>query len=163
MFFDQTVEYALRVMACLALQHDGGKLTSKELSDQSNVPQAYLSKVLRQMVTAKLLNAEKGHRGGFSLARPLSRVSLYDVFEVFLEARLPRTCVFGLDVCSDANPCVLHHRWKQLRLSFESWAKSTTLADIRDDVLSAKAPAPHLRHWKLIAEEHSGASAKRKK
>ena len=154
MFFDQTVEYALRVTACLALQIEGGKVSSLDLAEQTGVPKAYLSKVLRRMVEAKLLKAEKGHGGGFSLARPSTKLRLYDVIEVFTADKGPRRCVFGLDVCSNVNPCVLHNRWQQLRLSFEDWAKNTTLADIHQDVMSAKDPAPHLRRWKAIAEGH---------
>lgn len=153
MFFDQTVEYALRVMACLALQSEGGKVRSQELAEQTGVPRAYLSKVLRRMVTAGLLDAEKGHKGGFCLAKPAEKVRLYDVIEVLVVDKLPRRCVFGLDVCSDTTPCVLHNRWRQLRLLFEDWAKKTTLADIRHDVGSMKDSSPHLRRWKALLLE----------
>lgn len=156
MFFDQTVEYALRVTACLAMQNEGGKVSSQDLADQAGVPKAYLSKVLRRMVNAKLLKAEKGHGGGFSLARPIGKIRLYDVIEVFVADRLPRRCVFGLDVCSDTNPCVLHNRWKEMRLSFEEWAKQTTLADIQKDVKSTKNTTPHLRKWKAMLEKRNG-------
>ena len=41
----------------------------------------YLLKILQQMVRANILRSKRGPRGGFSLARPLKKISMLEVIE----------------------------------------------------------------------------------
>lgn len=148
MFLALSVEYALRVMAYVALHSDDQLLRSKDISKQINVPQAYLSKILRRMVAGGLLESNKGHGGGFKLARPPSKIKLIDVFEAMEQDTAPKRCVFGLTVCSSANPCVLHHRWNEVNTAVQNWSRDTSLEDIRQDVLNLATTGDERRRWK---------------
>ena len=148
MFLARSVEYALRVMAYVALHADDHRLSSKDIGKEINVPQAYLSKILRRMVAGGLLESNKGHGGGFVLARPPSKIKLVDVFEAMEQDTSPKRCVFGLSVCSSANPCVLHHRWDALNSQFQNWSRNTSLEDIRQDVLNIAPAGTQRRQWK---------------
>src|SRR5689334_13347948 len=75
----QTAEYALRALALIAALPEGRSLTAIELSEHASVPVHYLSKVLRRLVAAGLLSSQKGHGGGFCLARPAEQVRFLDV------------------------------------------------------------------------------------
>lgn len=130
-----SAEYALRIMAYLALHSEGVPLRSKDLAREANIPAFYLSKILRRMVTAGLLHATKGHGGGFIIARPPRSIRFSDIFDAIQGTGEVRTCVFGWDVCSDKSPCVLHERWKEARDSFLVWARKTTLADVQGDIV----------------------------
>lgn len=134
MLLSQSAEYALRVMAFLAIQANKHPLRAKDISARANIPVSYSSKILRSMVKAKLLIAEKGHGGGFVIARPPNRIKFIDIFEAIEGQIEPRRCVFGLGTCSAANPCPLHPRWSELNEAFQKWARKTTLADIDADV-----------------------------
>ncbi len=148
MFLARSVEYALRVMAYVALHSDDQRLSSKSIGTEINVPQAYLSKILRRMVAGGLLASNKGHGGGFILSRPPAKIKLIDVFAAMEQDISPRRCVFGLAVCSSANPCVLHHRWDQLNTQFQDWARNTSLEDIRQDVLNLATNGAQRKQWK---------------
>lgn len=148
MFLARSVEYALRVMAYVALHAEDHRLSSKEIGQDVNVPQAYLSKILRRMVAGGLLESNKGHGGGFVLARAPSKIKLMDVFAAMELDTSPKRCVFGLSVCSAVNPCVLHHRWDALNTQFQSWARNTSLEDIRHDVKNIVPAGPERKHWK---------------
>lgn len=127
-------QYALRIMAHFAL-HDGkAPLRANDISEQVNIPIFYLSKVLRRMVTAGLLVGSKGHGGGFLIAKPANKIRFSHVLNAIDGDSTQRSCVFGWDICSDKNPCVLHNRWREVRGQFEKWAKQTTLADVKEDV-----------------------------
>ena len=134
MLLSQSAEYALRVMAFLAIQSDKKPLRAKDISEQANIPFSYSSKILRCMVEAKLLKAEKGHGGGFVIARAPERIKFIEIFEAIEGQIEPRRCVFGLGTCSASNPCPLHPRWSELNEAFQKWARKTTLANVEQDV-----------------------------
>ncbi len=79
MILNQTAEYALRAMAHLAELEEGVPVRAAELAEATKIPPHYVSKVLRKMVLAGLVNSQKGHGGGFALALHPSRITLADV------------------------------------------------------------------------------------
>jgi Rrf2 family protein len=127
----QTAEYALRAMAELALAESGTALKASELSRATNVPVHYLSKVLRRLVAAGLLVSQKGHGGGFALARPAHRIRFADVLEAMGEAPVSGRCAFGWGDCDARHPCPLHPAWSTLNDALVRWAHDSTLAKLR--------------------------------
>lgn len=140
MLLSQSAEYALRMMAYLAIIEGNCPQRAKDISDQANIPAFYSSKILRCMVTAGLLNAGKGHGGGFSLAKSPGRIKFIHIFEAIEGQIEPRYCVFGIGRCNSSNPCPLHQRWSELNKAFQVWARKTTLADVRKDTSKLKSP-----------------------
>lgn len=131
MHLSRTAEYALRAMAQLALLDAGVSLPAQDLSNSTAIPVAYLSKVMRKMVLAGLVNAQKGHGGGFALARPAGKIRFSDVLEAAGIDPKENDCAFGFARCNAKSPCPLHFAWKDLGDRFRTWALDTTLADVR--------------------------------
>lgn len=125
-----TEEYALRALACLVVSGSEEGLRSKDLSERTGVPLAYLSKVLRQLVDAKILKARRGHGGGFVLRRPPHEVTFASIFAAVQPRSKQQVCVYGWRACSSEEPCPLHDTWKKFRDISVHWALTTTLADI---------------------------------
>lgn len=132
MVVNQTAEYALRAMAVLAELPAGEALRASDLAEQAEVPTHYLSKILRRLVVAGLLKSQKGHGGGFVLARPPSRIRFADILEATDSAVDAKRCAFGWGRCNPTNPCPLHPAWTELNANLEHWAKTTTLTAIRE-------------------------------
>jgi Rrf2 family protein len=127
----RTAEYALRAMSHVARAPEGAPVRAAELSQESGVPLAYLSKVLRRLVVAGLLTAEKGHHGGFRLARPAAKIRFSEILQA-AESAEPVECAFGWKRCDPAKPCPMHPTWTKLKTAYRAWADETTLADVRD-------------------------------
>lgn len=133
MILSQTSEYAIRAVSTIAVLGEKGPVKAKDLSKTISIPVHYLSKVLRRLVTAKILDATKGHNGGFVLARPPQKIKILDVLAA-VESEVPaKHCIFGWRMCNSKDPCILHHRWSSVNDAFQSWACTTTLADIKED------------------------------
>ena len=132
----KSAEYALRIMAALAQpdREEKSLVGSQVLAQETEIPSHYLSKILRRMVEAKLLVAEKGHYGGFRLARSARSIRFADILDAVEGRSKVPLCVFGWDACSDKTPCVLHNRWKEAKVAFQGWAVKTTLQDVKDDM-----------------------------
>ncbi len=125
-----TAEYALRALSELAALGSDEALRAVDLSARTDVPVAYLAKVLRRLVERGVLRASKGHGGGFALARAPQRIRFSDVLAALDSMPSPNRCAFGRPRCSSANPCPLHPAWSKLNDAFLDWARTTTLADV---------------------------------
>lgn len=131
MYLSRSAEYALRAMASLARSAERDeKVRASDLAPRIGVPLPYLSKILNRLTVAGLLTSQKGHGGGFILAKSPAKIRFVDVLRAVDFS--PRTdhCLFGWDQCDVLDPCPLHHEWTRLKESFEAWARTRTLADV---------------------------------
>jgi Rrf2 family protein len=76
-----TCGHALRALDYLAARAGGKPVASGTIAEARGLPERYLAKALKPLVSAGLLRSVKGPNGGHSLARPLSRVTLLEVVE----------------------------------------------------------------------------------
>ena len=133
----QTVEYALRAMMHIAGLH-GVAVNSESIARVTNVPPGYLSKVLRDLVVANLVESSRGPGGGFRLAKAPEQISILDVVNAVEPIRRIQRCPAG----NPAHPelCGLHRRVNGALAEIEREFRGTTLAQI----LSADVPFPEV-------------------
>jgi Rrf2 family protein len=83
-----------------------------------------------QRLTANgILDSEKGHHGGFMLARSRVEIRFIDVLRAVDFEPGGDHCVFGLENCDAQSPCPLHSKWSVPKEQIEEWARSHTLAE----------------------------------
>jgi Rrf2 family protein len=81
MRISRSTGYALLAVGYLG-QHQKQKIVlSQDISKKYNIPLEYLLKILQQLVKANLLRSKRGPRGGFSLGRPIKKITLLQVIE----------------------------------------------------------------------------------
>lgn len=74
------VEQGVYVLCILALQKGHESVKSQTLSRLLEVSDSYLKKLLAKMVKAGLVTSSANRSGGYQLARPVTQITLYDVF-----------------------------------------------------------------------------------
>jgi len=127
--FTQTVEYALRAIVYLAEVDGEERVNSERIAGATQVPHAYLSKVLKQLVTHGLIDSTRGVRGGFRLAHQPDKISVLDVVNAVEPIQRIKTC--PLQLRSHAHQlCPLHQRMDQALASLEEQFARTTIAEI---------------------------------
>lgn len=139
-FLSQTSEYALRAMAWIAMQPPGKPVLARELSDATQVPTQYLSKILRRLVLARLLESRKGRGGGFTLARPAREIRFRDVLVAVDAYPVHGRCAFGWETCDARRPCPLHSLWSELSEGFHAWASNASIVSARGTAARARRP-----------------------
>ncbi len=127
-FLSQTSEYALRAMTWMATQPPGKPVLARELSEATQVPLHYLSKILRRLVRARLLESRKGRGGGFTLRRPAREIQFRDVLVAVDAYPVGGRCAFGWEACDAKRPCPLHGLWSELSEGFHDWASNASIA-----------------------------------
>ena len=129
MYLSQTSEYALRATAQLASLAPGEVARAEDLASAADIPVHYLAKILRKLVVAGLLTSQRGHGGGFRLARAPARIRFLHVLKAVGEVPHRDHCAFGKAGCDHRRPCRLHSTWGPLKKAVHEWASSMTLAD----------------------------------
>jgi Rrf2 family transcriptional regulator, iron-sulfur cluster assembly transcription factor len=87
-------QYAIRALFDLAFHSRGQAAQAKEIAERQRIPQRYLEQILQDLRKAGIVEARRGPRGGYALARPPEAVSLADVFRA---VRGPLEQMFALD------------------------------------------------------------------
>lgn len=129
MYLSRPAEYALRAMTYLAHMEPDKRIRSNDLAKATHIPPAFLSKIMRRLVASGLVDAKKGHNGGFVLAMAAEEISFIDILRAVDFEPAADHCLFGLGNCDSQNPCPLHREWSILKDQIEQWARSHTLGD----------------------------------
>ena len=137
----KTAEYAIRAMASLNQLSKGELVGAGALSATSGVPANYLSKIMHTLGRAGFVTSVRGPGGGFRVAKSASRMTAYDVVQLFDDLEGKRRCFLGNKTCSAATACAAHHLWSGVWEKYEQFLHRMTL----DRLGSPPGHGPKLR------------------
>ena len=72
-------DYAVRAALELAAAEDGEPVKGSHLAKSQGIPLQFLEHILLEMKHARLIQARRGARGGYWLARPAAEITVADV------------------------------------------------------------------------------------
>jgi Rrf2 family protein len=107
----------------------GQSLSTKSIAESFSVSEAHLSKVLQRLGKVGLLRSTRGPRGGFTLTRAPSEVTLLEVFEAIEGPLHPGDCLFENAIC-DGETCVLGRVLREVNGQLVKHLANTTLAQV---------------------------------
>lgn len=81
MRMNRSTGYALLAAGYIAQHKDEKIILSQLISKEYNIPLEYLLKIMQQLVRANILRSKRGPHGGFSLARPTTKITMLDIIE----------------------------------------------------------------------------------
>ncbi|HVP69231.1 MAG TPA: Rrf2 family transcriptional regulator [Anaeromyxobacteraceae bacterium] len=132
MIFSASTTHALRAVAWLAAHGDGRAVMGRELAQKLKLPPEYLTKVLGTLARKGVLNASRGVKGGYRLAKPPERIRLAEVIEPFEGRRARPGCLLRPErPCRDSGACTAHAAWGGVKRTYLQFLEETTVADIQ--------------------------------
>ncbi|MGB5645471.1 RrF2 family transcriptional regulator [Muriicola sp.] len=128
-------KYALKAVLYLADKTDiSHKLMVRELSEPTQVPKAYLAKLLQALSKHNIISATKGPKGGYFLTKENRELPVFRVIEVIDGNQRIESCVLGIDECNAAHPCPLHEYVSPTRTALLSTLKKMTIGELALDL-----------------------------
>ena len=132
----------------LHMAHAGRPLTSEELARTLQTNPVLVRRTLAGLRERGLVSSEKGHGGGWVIARALEAISLYDVYEALGEPEL-----FAIGHRNEQSQCLVEQAVNTaLDQTFADAAalvlarlRGVTLAALSDDFNRRHPGAPHGR------------------
>ncbi|MBX3412095.1 MAG: Rrf2 family transcriptional regulator [Pirellulales bacterium] len=75
----RSVSYAVGILLRVLREGSQGPMTAAQIAKGCKFPPRFLYRVLRRLVDAQLMHGVSGPGGGYALARPASKITLYDI------------------------------------------------------------------------------------
>jgi len=101
-----------------------------EIADATGIMLPTVSKILKLLVKAKVLNSLRGAKGGYGLARAPREISVASVISA-LEGPIAITeCSISDDSCQQSSDCKIRGNWHLINQAILDALESITLADM---------------------------------
>jgi Rrf2 family protein len=129
-------EYALRALIDLGIASELGwpMLQISELASKEKLPIKFLEQIFTQLKAAGYVKSRRGKFGGYSLARPMSRIKFGAVIRLIEGPLAPIRCVsqtsYARCSCPDEIHCGLRMLMFDVRNAISAVLDRFTLADI---------------------------------
>lgn len=123
--------YSLRMMIDLAQHYNDGFIALKDISERQNISKKYLEQIIPFLNRSNLLLANKGHMGGYKLAKDPSQITVRDILESAEGSLTPVSCMDNSpNLCEKCSECVTLPIYQGLYDVVNKYFESITLKDI---------------------------------
>lgn len=124
-------DYATVVMTRLA-QAPADLHSAQSLADRTLVEVPTVSKVLKKLARAGLVESQRGAQGGYRLARPAAEITVAEIIAA-LEGPLGMTeCSIHEGLCSQEPVCSVRRNWRKISRAIVAALDEVTLADMAE-------------------------------
>lgn len=129
-------DYAIVVLTYMATDAIGTVATARDLANASGLPLPTVSKVVKMLGRAGLLHGHRGVRGGYSLARAASAISVIDIIAAvegpvaLTRCTQPARANRG-NVCQLTPTCPARDAWGLINRTVVRALQDLTLLDMR--------------------------------
>lgn len=125
--------YSLRFMIDLAFHYSDGYIALKDVAKRQEISKKYLEQIIPFLNRSNLLSANKGHMGGYMLARKPSEICVKEILESAEGSLSPVSCMESdTNSCERCNSCITLPIYKGLYKVVDDYLSSITLQDIID-------------------------------
>lgn len=129
-------DYATVVLSHMA-KNNAATHAALEIAEATGIAQPTVSKVLKMLAKAGVLNSVRGAKGGYVLARPPAKITVASVISA-LEGPIALTeCSHSHRSCEQASGCHIQGGWNLINQKIFNALESVTLADL---ILPVTAP-----------------------
>ena len=108
--FSKACVYGIRASIFVASESRQNKKASiKEIAIETSSPEPFVANTLQTLVKEGVISSKKGPNGGFYLtSTQLQSKTMMDVVHAIDGEDVFKSCVLGLERCSEQNPCPIH-------------------------------------------------------
>lgn len=133
--FSKSTEYAIRAIIFLAVRATPDKLIgAADIARELDFPEAFLGKVLQNLVRKSLIVSVKGPGGGFYVKDNTCELSILNIVEILEGLDFLNKCGLGLHLCNDDNSCPIHDEYGPVKEKIRNALSSKTISIIKRDI-----------------------------
>jgi len=133
-------DYALIAMTHLALKP--GSASAREIAEHYDIPTELMAKVLQRLARRNLLTSQQGARGGYTLARAATGISVADVIQAIDGPVSVTACSAHTDRCGQFAKCNVRDPLWRISDIIVSALSRTTVSELASDVEPAAGTSP---------------------
>lgn len=132
--------YSLRMMIDLAQHYDEGYIALKDISARQNISKKYLEQIIPFLNRSNLLIANKGHMGGYQLAKHPGEITVWEILESAEGSLMPVSCMENdPNLCDKCGECLTLPIYEGLYDMIFKYFDGITLEDIIERRIGSQA------------------------
>ena len=126
--------YALRMLIDLALHHEEGFVSLKDIAERQDISKKYLEQIVPMLNKDGILRTNRGNRGGYQLAKSPADISVGDILRSTEGNLAPVSCLeFVPNECPRKEECATLYIWEGLYKVVNEYLDSITLKDMLEN------------------------------
>src|SRR4051812_25346080 len=139
-------QYGLKAVVGLAQRYRTGPVLISTLAAEHSIPIKFLESILLDLKSKGLLESKIGRKGGYSLSRPPSAITIGSLIRVLEGPLAPLPCASETafrpcDECGDVESCGTRIIMRKVRDAISDVLDRTTVADLIAQMNQKKADA----------------------
>lgn len=119
-------------MLVLARAHGKGSTFLKEIVERENLPGTYLEQLMVPLRKAGIVQAVRGARGGYTLARHPTEITVLSILEALEGPLNLADCPSGSGCCGKPDTCALQGLWEEGSRALAAVYGAISLAELLD-------------------------------
>ncbi len=151
-------EYGLRILAKIAKSGRQGGLSISQISEMEGLSASYVAKITRALRKHGLINSNRGHKGGYVLARPAEEITINDALKalggVLYDSSFCKQHSGNNKFCSNSVDCSLRSLWRVVQASLDKILDKITLRDILNSESETDNQLKHIYEEIFSSNEH---------
>jgi Rrf2 family protein len=121
------------MMIDLAQHYNEGFIALKDISKRQDISKKYLEQIIPFLNRSNLLNANKGHMGGYQLAKHPSQITVREILESAEGNLTPVSCLDNNpNLCENCENCMTLPIYQGLYNVITDYLDGITLQDVID-------------------------------
>ncbi len=134
-------DYGIVLLTLFARDPKRPMRSARDLAAEAHLPAPTVSKLLKVLARHGLLEAHRGVKGGFNLARPASEITVADVVAA-LEGPIGVTeCTAHAGRCAIERFCIVRSNWRKINRVVEDALRGISLAEMARPISLLSAAA----------------------
>jgi Rrf2 family iron-sulfur cluster assembly transcriptional regulator len=122
--------FAVTAMIDMALRQHGGPVTLASIAERQKISLSYLEQLFGKLRRNDLVASTRGPGGGYTLAKPMSSVSVAAIISA-VDEPLDATGCGGMGNCHDEDhPCMTHSLWTGLNARMYEYLSAVNLEEL---------------------------------
>ncbi|MDP8299776.1 MAG: Rrf2 family transcriptional regulator [Candidatus Tantalella remota] len=132
-------DYAIRTLTCIAGKKEK-IVTVRDLTEELEMPKAYLRRVLQILNKKGILQSFKGRGGGFKLIRDPENITVFNLVVIFQGPFHLTEHLFKGRVCPYINTCYLKEKLDHMEGYVAGELKGITIASLMNNGFEKEGP-----------------------
>jgi Rrf2 family protein len=125
-------DYALRIMIYMAGLPEGQRVGRAAIAAVTEVPEAYLAKILQHLVKARLIRSRPGVGGGFQASRAPANLSMLEVIEAVEGPASAMACIPDGSACDRSPWCGIRQVLNEAQNEVTRILRSASVAELAE-------------------------------
>lgn len=126
----RNTDYALRAMVHLTRHWQNGPVSTSEIAESEEISYQLACKLMQKLQKAGLVESTMGAKGGFTLSRRPSKISLTEVIEAVQGRINLNRCLMGDYKCPREAKCPVYVKLAGLQKQIDGYFARVNLAEL---------------------------------